>query len=49
MLAIVPLWVWGATGSWRRALQAGGTYLLILFMLLAVGAGLGLLMVVLGM
>lgn len=43
MFAIVPLMVWGGTGSWRRAVQALRQYLGVM-LLLSVGAVVGLLM-----
>lgn len=42
MFAIVPLMIWGGTGSWRHALHAFKVYLLILAGLVVVGCGLGL-------
>ncbi len=44
MFAIVPLMVWGGTGSWRRALEALRQYLGVLGLLALAGGGLGLLM-----
>jgi hypothetical protein len=44
MLCIVPLWIWGASGSWRHAMHAARQYWAILAVLVAVGGGLGLLM-----
>lgn len=44
MWSIVPLMVWGGTGSWRRALEALRQYLLVLGGLALVGGGVGLLM-----
>ncbi len=44
MLCIVPLWIWGATGSWRHALHAGKQYWSIVAFLFAVGAVVGLAM-----
>ena len=44
MWAIVPLMVWGGTGSWRRALQALRQYLMVLGGLALLGGGVGLLM-----
>ncbi len=44
MFAIVPLMVWGGSGSWRHALRAFKQYLLILGGLVVLGGGLGLLM-----
>lgn len=47
MIAIVPLWIWGATGgNWRAALRALRSYLGILAGLVVVGGGFGLLMAV---
>lgn len=44
MWAIVPLMVWGGTGSWRRALEALRQYLMVLGGLALVGGGVGLIM-----
>ena len=44
MVAIVPLYVWGATGSWRAARHALWSYLRIVGSLAAVGAVAGLFM-----
>lgn len=44
MIAIVPLMVWGGTGSWRHALHALRQYAGILIGFAVVGGGLGLLM-----
>jgi hypothetical protein len=44
MFAIVPLMVWGGTGSWRHALHALRQYAGILLGFVVVGGGLGLLM-----
>lgn len=44
MVAIIPLYIWGATGSWRAAMHALGSYIKIMGFLLAVGGGIGLLM-----
>jgi len=41
---IVPLYVWGATGSWRAARHALWSYLRIVGSLAAVGAVAGLFM-----
>jgi hypothetical protein len=46
MIAIVPLMVWGGTGSWRHALHALKGYAAILLGFVVVGGGLGLLMAV---
>lgn len=46
LLAIVPVMVWGGTGSWRRALDALREYLLVLGLLLAVGGGLGVVAII---
>lgn len=46
LFAIVPLMVWGGTGSWRHALHALKVYLQIMAGLAVVGGGLGLLMAV---
>ena len=45
MFAIVPLMIWGGTGSWRHALHALRSFLGIMLGLAAVGGGLALLMV----
>ena len=44
MFAIVPLMVWGGTGSWRHAMHAFGMYLKIMLGLVVVGGGFGLAM-----
>lgn len=44
MFAIVPLMIWGGSGSWRAALHALKVYLQILGGIAVVGGGLGLLM-----
>lgn len=44
MWAIVPLMVWGGTGSWRRAFEALAEYLMVLGVLALLGGGAGLLM-----
>lgn len=44
LFAIVPVMVWGGTGSWRHALHAFKVYLQIMVGLAAVGGGLGLVM-----
>jgi hypothetical protein len=44
LLAIVPLMVWGCSGSWRRALQALREYLQAMGILVALGGGTALLM-----
>lgn len=46
MFAIVPLYVWGATGNWRHALHALKQYLGILGGLALVGGGLGVIMAI---
>ncbi|MGL4651242.1 MAG: hypothetical protein ACRC1H_17685 [Caldilineaceae bacterium] len=43
VLGILPLYVWGATASWRKALQAAKEFGLVIGGLVAVGGGLGLL------
>ena len=43
LMAIVPLYVWGASGSWRQALRACREYLMIMGAIVGVGGGLGLL------
>lgn len=43
LMAIVPLMVWGGSGSWRHALHALKWYAAILGGLFAIGGGLGLL------
>jgi hypothetical protein len=45
MFAIVPLMIWGGTGSWRHAWEALKMYLGILGVLALIGGGLGLVMV----
>jgi len=45
---IVPLMVWGGTGSWRRALQALRQYLMVLAGFAVLGGGVGMLMVLAG-
>lgn len=44
LFLIVPLMIWGNTGSWRHALHALKVYLQIMAGLAAVGGGVGLLM-----
>ncbi len=44
LFSIVPLMVWGGTGSWRRALSALREYLGVIGLLALVGGGVGLLM-----
>ena len=44
LVAIVPLMVWGGTGSWRHALHALRQYAGILIGFVVVGGGLGLVM-----
>lgn len=44
LIALVPLMVWGGTGSWRHALHALRQYAGILAGFVVVGGGLGLLM-----
>lgn len=46
LFAIVPLMVWGGTGSWRHALHALRVYLQIIGGLALLGGGLGLVMAV---
>lgn len=46
LFAIVPLMVWGGTGSWRHALHALKVYLQIMGGLAVIGGGLGLLMAI---
>ena len=46
LFAIVPLMVWGGTGSWRHALHAFKSYLQIMVGLRLVGGGFGVLMAV---
>lgn len=48
MFAIVPLYVWGATGDWRHALTALRQYLKIIGAFLLIGGGVGVLMVLAG-
>ncbi len=43
VFAILPLYVWGASASWRKALQAAREYGLILAGVVALGGGMGLL------
>ena len=43
LLAIVPLYVWGASGSWRQALRACREYLMVMGLIVGIGGGLGLL------
>lgn len=45
MVAIVPLMVWGGTGSLSRAWDALRQYLKIMAAIVAIGGGVGLLMV----
>lgn len=45
MIAIVPLMIWGGTGSWKHAMHALRSYLGILGGLAVLGGGVGLLMV----
>lgn len=45
MSLIVPLIVWGGSGSWRRALEALRGWWLIVGALFAIGGGAGLLAV----
>lgn len=40
MIGIVPLWIWGATGSWRHALYALKQYSKILLSMFAIGTAL---------
>ena len=42
LLLIVPLWVLGATLSWRRSWLAFRTYVFILGMLAGIGVGIGM-------
>lgn len=49
MVLIVPLMVWGGTGSWRHALHALWSYLKIMGFLALVGGGLGVIMAISGM
>lgn len=44
MWAIVPLMVWGGTGSLSRAFQALRQYLMVLGLLALAGGGVGLIM-----
>jgi len=44
LLAIVPLYVWGASGSWRQALRACREYLMVMGAIVGIGGGLGLLL-----
>lgn len=44
MWAIVPLMVWGGTGSLQRAFEALKQYLMVLGLLALAGGGVGLLM-----
>jgi hypothetical protein len=37
MIGLVPLWIWGATGSWRHALYALKQYSRILLSLFTIG------------
>ena len=46
LFAIVPLMVWGGTGSWRHAVHALKQYLQIMGALALVGGGLGVLMAI---
>ena len=48
MLAIVPLYVWGATGDWRHALTAARQYLKILGAFVLIGGGVAVLMTIAG-
>ncbi len=49
MVALVPLIVWGATGSWRHAMLALRRYVVIMLGFVVVGGGLGLAMVASGL
>lgn len=44
LFAIVPLMIWGGTGSWRHALHALKEYAGIMFGFVVVGGGFGLIM-----
>ena len=44
LLAIVPLMVWGGTGSWSHALHALRQYAGIILGFVVVGGGVGLIM-----
>ena len=48
MFAIVPLYVWGATGDWRYALTAARQYLKIICAFVLIGGGLAVLMTIAG-
>ena len=39
MIAIVPLMIWGGSGSWRDALRALREYLMVLGIFAALGGG----------
>ena len=43
LLAIVPLYIWGSSASWRQALRACGEYLMVMGLIVGIGGGLGLL------
>ena len=48
MFAIVPLYIWGATGDWRQAVTAGRQYLKIMGAFLLIGGGVAVLMTIAG-
>lgn len=41
MSMVIPLWIWGATGSWRHGLHAWKQWAKIMGVLVLVGGGLG--------
>jgi hypothetical protein len=48
MFAIVPLYIWGATGDWRHAITAARQYLKIMGAFLLIGGGVAVLMTIAG-
>ena len=48
MFAIVPLYIWGATGDWRQAVTAGLQYLKIMGAFVLIGGGVAVLMTIAG-
>lgn len=46
MSSIIPLMVWGGSGSWRHALYAWKSWAKVMLGFLVVGGGLGLVMAI---